>query len=109
MEMSISAGVLILLLALLRSERFWHLSRRTMMLLWMVALARLLPGRLPMRKGIADPVFAWMRQVCGLHTGTVRQADGNAAGRMAPKAASFGTQGYPWIYLQEMAGFVCLE
>ncbi len=67
------------------------------------------PGRLPMRKGIADPVFAWMRQVCGLHTGTVRQADGNAAGRMAPKAASFGTQGYPWIYLQEMAGFVCLE
>ncbi len=98
-----------MLLALLRSERFWHLSRRTMMLLWMVALARLLPGRLPMRKGIADPVFAWMRQVCGLHTGTVRQADGNAAGRMAPKAASFGTQGYPWIYLQEMAGFVCLE
>ena len=64
LEMSISAGVLILLLTLLRRERFWYLSRRTMMLLWMVALARLLlPGSLPVRKGIAVPVFAWMRQV----------------------------------------------
>lgn len=109
LEMSISAGVLILLLALLRRERLWHLSRRTMMLLWMVALARLLlPGSLPMRKGIAVPVFAWMRQVCGLHAGMAGQADGNAAVRMVSKAASFGTQGYLQIPVQEMAGFIWL-
>ena len=69
LEMSISAGVLILLLALLRSERFWHLSRRTMMLLWMVALARLLPGSLPMRKGIADPVYL---HGCGRGAGCIQ-------------------------------------
>lgn len=108
LEMSISAGVLILLLALLRRERFWHLSRRTMMLLWMVALARLLlPGSLPMRRGIAVPVFAWMRQVCGLHA-EVYQADGNAVELMVPKAASFGTHEYPGIPLQEVAGLIWL-
>ena len=111
LEMSISAGVLILLLTLLRRERFWYLSRRTMMLLWMVALARLLlPDSLPVRKGIAVPVFAWMRQVCGLQADILWQAEEKMVVRTMPmpKAASFGTAQDMGIGLQEAAAIVWL-
>jgi len=92
LEMSISAGVLILLLAVLRRGNFWNLTKRTVMMLWMVVLARLLlPGSLPIRGGIAAPVFGLLRQVCSLHTALTEDAGGRAAAALVPEAASFGT------------------
>ena len=57
-EMSISAGVLILFLVLLRTICFSKLPRRALVLLWIIALVRLLlPFSLPIKKGIATPVL----------------------------------------------------
>lgn len=92
LEMSISAGVLILILAVLRRGNFWNLTKRTVMMLWMVVLARLLlPGSLPIRNGIAAPVFGMLRRVCSLHTALTEDTGGKAAAILVPEAASFGT------------------
>ena len=115
LEMSMSAGVLILLLAVLRRGNFWNLSKRTVMMLWMVVMARLLlPGSLPIRRGIAAPVFGLLRRVCSLHTALTEDTGGKAAAVLVPEAASFGTpdpvgesllqQTAGWIWLAGMAG-----
>lgn len=115
LEMSISAGVLILLLAVLRRCNFWNLTKRTVMLLWMVVLARLLlPGSLPIHNGIAAPVLGLLRRVCSLHTALTENTGGKTVVVLVPKAASFGTPGPAeesllqhaagWIWLAGMAG-----
>ena len=58
MEMSISAGVLILFVALLRERELLRLPKRTVMMLWTVVLARLLlPFSLPAGNVIASPAL----------------------------------------------------
>lgn len=115
LEMSISAGVLILLLAVLRRGNFRNLTKRTVMMLWMVVLARLLlPGSLPIRKGIAAPVFGLLRRVCSLHTAPIEDTGRRTAVVLVPEAASFGTadpagarllqHAAGWLWLAGMAG-----
>ena len=90
LEMSISAGVLILLLTLIRGGKLLSISKRTIMLLWLVVLARLLlPGSLPMRRGIAVPVLGLLQRVCSMHIGISKEA-GEHVVSAAPKAASLG-------------------
>lgn len=90
LEMSISAGVLILLLTLIRGGKLLSISKRTIMLLWLVVLARLLlPGSLPMRRGIAVPVLGLLQRVCSMHIGISKEA-GEHVVSVAPKAASLG-------------------
>lgn len=103
-EMSISAGVLIVLLTLLRKGRFWNLPKRTVLLLWMVVLARLLlPGSLPMRRGIAAPVHVLLQRVCSMHTHMAGQI---AAARIVSEAASSGMADPMKTGLAEAAGLV---
>lgn len=103
LEMSISAGVLIVLLALLRRGRFWNLPKRMVYLLWMVVLARLLlPGSLPMRKGIAALVHVLLQRLCSMHT---HMAGQKAAARIVSEAASSGVAGQAENGLPEV---VCL-
>lgn len=115
LEMSISAGVLILLLAVLRRGNFWNLTKRTVMMLWTVVLARLLlPGSLPIRNGIAAPVFGLLRRVCSLRTASIQDMGGKKAAVLVPEAASFGTadpagarllqHAAGWLWLAGMAG-----
>lgn len=115
LEMSISAGVLILLVAFFSRGRFWKLSKRAVMLLWMVVLARLLlPGSLPMRKGIAAPAFDLLRRIQGVYPVFPRQAGGIATDLSnVSKAASFDQaeslqgsllQAAGWIWLAGMCG-----
>ncbi len=90
LEMSISAGVLILLLTLIRGGKLLSISKRTIMLLWLVVLARLLlPGSLPMRRGIAVPVLGLLQRVCSMHIGISKEAGEHVVSE-APKAASLG-------------------
>ncbi|MDE7312092.1 MAG: M56 family metallopeptidase [Eubacterium sp.] len=110
LEMSISAGVLILFVAVLRGGTFGKLTRRTVMILWMVVLARLLlPGCLPIQNGIAAPVFCLLRRAGILHTDLQKAAGVKAAVSAVPKAASFGTTGMQQSRLfLELAGCVWL-
>lgn len=63
MEMSISAGVLILLIVLLRMIGFFRLSKRLFVVLWMITIARLLlPVSLPIKNGIATPVIHLLKK-----------------------------------------------
>lgn len=94
LEMSISASVLILLVAVLRKGKWGKLSGRTVMALWLVVLARLLlPGCLPIQHGIAAPVFRLLRRAGILYTDLQTAAGTKAAALAVPKAASFGTAG----------------
>lgn len=94
LEMSISASVLILLVAVLRGGKWGKLSGRTVMALWLVVLARLLlPGCLPIQHGIAAPVFRLLRRAGILYTDLQKAAGTKAAALAVPKAASFGTAG----------------
>lgn len=103
LEMSISAGVLILLLTLLRGGKFLSISKRTVMLLWLVVLARLLlPGSLPLRGGIAVPVLGLLQRVCSMHIGISKEA-GEHVVSTAPKAASLGAAEYMGISLMQAA------
>ena len=62
LEMSISAGVLIILLTLIRMMGFSKLSKRMFVLLWIIVLIRLiLPISLPMKNGIATPVLQFLQ------------------------------------------------
>ncbi len=62
LEMSISAGVLIILLALIRMMGFSRLPKRMFVLLWIIVLIRLiLPISLPLKNGIATPVLQFLQ------------------------------------------------
>lgn len=92
LEMSISAGVLILLVAVLRGGKLWLLTKRAVMLLWMVVLARLLlPGSLPIQNGIAAPVFYLLWRIGVLPTDVNKAAGAGTALQTVQKAASFST------------------
>ncbi len=72
LEMSISAGVLILLAAAVRAAGFLHLSKRTVRLLWLIVLARLLlPFSLPVPGWAAAParIMEGMRDRLRMETG----------------------------------------
>lgn len=91
LEMSISAGVLIILLVLFRAWGLQKLPKRMFMLLWIVVLVRLmLPGSLPIRGGIATPAVRLVQLI----TQAVRQRlgleSGKAVAAVMPKAASLG-------------------
>lgn len=116
LEMSISAGALILILTILRRNAWWNLAKQTVMLLWLVVLSRLLlPGSLPIRKGIADPIFFILRRagICQTKS-SLSDAAGKAAAAGLPKAASFGRSVYLadwrqaavfiWLILAAVAG-----
>lgn len=103
LEMSISAGVLILLLTLIRGGKLLSISKRTIMLLWLVVLARLLlPGSLPLRGGIAVPALGLLQRVCSMHIGISKET-GEHAVSTAPKAASLGAAEHMWISLMQAA------
>lgn len=112
LEMSISAGVLILFIAVLRKGGLWRLAKRTVMMLWLVVLARLLlPCSLPVQNGIAAPVFCLLRRIGGLHRDLAKDAGTKAGASMVPKAASFGTSSLGFMdssFLQRLAGLIWL-
>lgn len=109
LEMSVSAGVLILLIACFCRNRFWKLSKRTVMLLWMVVLARLLlPGSLPMQKGIAAPVFGLLRQIYTLRPAVTEHTGCRSSAARAPEAASSGQASPLGAQLLQVAGWIWL-
>ncbi len=114
LEMSISAGALILIVMILRRNAWWNLAKQTVMMLWLVVLFRLLlPGSLPIRKGIVSPIFCILRRTGIGQTETgASDAAGTGAAAGLSKAASFGRGVYPpdlrqaavWIWLILAAG-----
>ncbi len=66
LKMSLSGGILILLIALVRMAALNKLPKRMFMLLWSVALLRLLvPAELPLAWGIALPVVRAAEDIAG--------------------------------------------
>lgn len=66
LKMSLSGGILILLIALVRMAALNKLPKRMFMLLWSVALLRLLvPAELPLAWGIALPVMRAAEDIAG--------------------------------------------
>ncbi len=66
LKMSLSGGILILLIALVRMAALNKLPKRMIMLLWSVALLRLLvPAELPLAWGIALPVVRAAEDIAG--------------------------------------------
>ncbi len=66
LKMSLSGGILILLIALVRIAALNKLPKRMFMLLWSVALLRLLvPAELPLTWGIALPVMRAAEDIAG--------------------------------------------
>lgn len=109
LEMSVSAGVLILLIVFVCRSSLWKLSRRAVMLLWMVALARLLlPGSLPIQKGISVPVCRLVQRMCSLRpVVTGHPARGGSADGV-PQAASCGQTGFWGADPMQAAGWIWL-
>ncbi len=108
-EMSISAGVLILFLVLLRTICFSKLPRRALVLLWIIALVRLLlPFSLPIKKGIATPVLGLIEKILPMLKQNLFSGNTGAALDTVHKAA-YGVSGEGWRgYLQNMlAGDFC--
>lgn len=94
LEMSISAGVLILFVTLVRRQGTLRLSKCTVRMLWIVVLARLLlPFSLPVRGGIVVPVHSLLRKVLqGIQQNKAIGKDGTVSGIMS-EAASSGITG----------------
>ncbi len=108
LEMSISAGVLIVLLAFLRKAGGRRLSGRTFSILWIVVLARLLlPGSLPFRRGIAVWAIRLLERGFIFRSSISQAAAGKAALAPIPEAASFGTVGHLWGSLR-VSGWIWL-
>lgn len=93
LKMSLSGGILILLIALVRMAALNKLPKRMFMLLWSVALLRLLvPAELPLAWGIALPVVRAAEDIAGKipvpaasqNAGMVADYEGDA-GRMYEK------------------------
>lgn len=93
LKMSLSGGILILLIALVRMAALNKLPKRMFMLLWSVALLRLLvPAELPLAWGIALPVMRAAEDIAGKipvpaaypNAGMVADYEGDA-GRMYEK------------------------
>ncbi len=87
LEMSVSAGVLVLFLLLMRTFVCSKLPKQVFALCWMIVLVRLfLPVNLPFQKGIATPAVSLMQRVMQ------RQDTGKqkSAGRVVQEAASSG-------------------
>lgn len=109
MEMSISAGVLILFVALLRERRLLRLPKRTVMMLWTVVLARLLlPFSLPAGNGIASPALFLIQKlsfrldvVQGVHAGGIMtrgmKEAVNVHSGISVKEAAFQAAWLVWI------------
>ncbi len=109
LEMSFSAGVLILLVAFFGRSRFWKLSRRAVMLLWMVVLARLLlPGSLPIQRGIAVPVYSLLQRIYSLCPAGMGHTVSRGSASGMPQAASCGQTGFLRVNLLQAAGWIWL-
>lgn len=108
LEMSISAGVLIMLLAFLRKAGGRRLSGRMFSILWIVVLARLLlPGSLPFRRGIAVWAIRLLERGSIFRSSISQAAAGKTALAPIPEAASFGMAGHLWDSLR-VSGWIWL-
>lgn len=91
LEMSISAGVLIMLLVLFRAWGLQKMPKRMYVLLWIVVLFRLmLPGSLPIQGGIATPAVRLMRLIAQTAKQRLGLESGKAVAAVMPEAASSG-------------------
>lgn len=95
LEMSLSAGVLILFVTLVRRGGMLRLAKRTVRMLWIVVLARLLlPFSLPVQGGIVVPVHSLLQKVLhGIQQHRAIGGDGTVSGIMS-EAASSGITGH---------------
>lgn len=116
LKMSLSGGILILFIVIIRMFALHRLPKRVFMLLWSVALLRLLvPAELPLAHGIALPVTEAVEEISAEAPAIMKNAKAavrtmpentEASMRKAPGNAGTGTQTSAESAGQDFAVFI---